>query len=333
MNTMRSPSCDRTHRGQTLVLITIFMTSLLGMAAMAVDVGSWYQDKRHLQNDADAAALAGAANIPVGTATSTATASFNKNKLTNETVTVTMPAQDTVTVKTTYAAPTFFAKLFGKSSATITATATAKIAANGVAQHHVSPYVVTVATYNNGLGTTLFSCDASGNCGTVDLPTAANNTGGSCSGPVYSGISQNVAGAITDTLDIGEVDVGGCLSPKTGNAQPSANAVNALSGSMAQDLTSLGNGQYSIIKQSWDDAQGLPPRLIFVPIVQDFAQGTNANMTVLAFAWFYITGATGNGNGLHINGQYVSMSLPASSKTVAWQSGKIGQITSVSLTS
>jgi hypothetical protein len=192
--------------------------------------------------------------------------------------------------------------------------------------------VVTVATYNNGLGTTLFSCDASGNCGTVDLPTAANTTGGSCSGPVYAGISQNVAGAITDTLDIGEVDVGGCLSPKTGNAQPSANAVNALSGSMAQDLTSLGNGQYSVVHQSWDDAQGLPPRLIFVPVVQDFAQGTNATMTVLAFAWFYITGTTGNGNGLRINGQYVSMSVPASSKTVAWQSGKVGQITSVSLT-
>jgi Flp pilus assembly protein TadG len=331
---MRVSSPDARHRGQTLVLITIFMTALLGMAAMAVDVGSWYQDKRHLQNDADAAALAGAANIPLGTATTTATATFNTNKLTNETVQVTMPAADTVTVKTTYAAPTFFAKLFGKSSATITATATAKIAANGVAQNHVSPYAVTVASYNNGLGTTLFNCDANGNCGTVDLPTAANTTGGSCSGPVYTGISTNVTAAITDTEVVGEVDVGGCLSPKTGSAQPSGTAVDNLPGSMAQDLTNLGNGQYSVIPNATDDdpATGLPKRLIYVPIVQAFASGTNATMTVLAFAWFYITGRTGGGQTLAINGQYVSISMPAASKTVAWQSGKVGQITSVSLT-
>ena len=35
--------------------------------------------------------------------------------------------------------------------------------------------------------------------------------------------------------------------------------------------------------QSWDDTQGLPPRLIYVPIVQSFSTGTNANMTVLYF--------------------------------------------------
>jgi Flp pilus assembly protein TadG len=323
--------CER-ERGQTLALIVIFMMSLLGMAAMSIDVGSWYQDKRHLQNDADAAALAGAAALSINGASSAASANFAKNKLSGETVSLTNPAYDTVKVTTTYAAPTFFAKLFGKSSATITATATAKLQAVGSAQHHVSPYVVTVASYNNGLGTTLFNCDANGQCGTVDLPTAANTTGGSCSGAVYTGISSNVSGAITDTLDIGEVDVGGCLSPKTGNAQPSANSVNTLPGSMAQDLTSLGNGKYQVIHQSWDDAQGLPPRLIYVPIVQSFASGTNSTMTVLQFAWFYITGATGSGQTLAINGQYVSMSIPASGKSVAWQPTQTGQITFVSLT-
>jgi hypothetical protein len=55
--------------------------------------------------------------------------------------------------------------------------------------------------------------DASGTCGTVDLPRADNTTGGSCSGNVYTGISQNVLSAITDQEDVGEVDVGGCLSP------------------------------------------------------------------------------------------------------------------------
>jgi Flp pilus assembly protein TadG len=323
--------CER-ELGQTLALLVIFMMSILGMAALAIDAGSWYQYKRHLQNDADAAALAGAAAFTISNASNAASANFAKNKLTNETVSVTTPAYDTMQVTTSYTAPSFFAKLFGHDSAAITATAQAKIQGIGSAQHHVSPYVVTVASYSNGQGTTLFNCDASGQCGTVDLPTADNMTGGSCSGNVYTGISQNVAAAITDQIDIGEVDIGGCLSPKTGNAQPSANSVNQLSGSMSQDLQSLGNGQYQVIHQSWDDAQGLPPRLIFVPIVQSFASGTNSTMTVLQFAWFYITGATGSGQGLKINGQYVSMSMPASAKAVAWQPSQTGQITFVSLT-
>jgi hypothetical protein len=67
--------------------------------------------------------------------------------------------------------------------------------------------------------------------------------------------------------------------------------------------------------------------------VQSFATGTNATVTVKQMVWFYITSATGSGQGLKINGQYVSMSLPASAVTVAWQPGQIGQVTSVSLTS
>jgi Flp pilus assembly protein TadG len=320
------------ERGQTLTLFVLFLMSLLGMAAFAIDVGSWYQDRRHVQNDADAAALAGAAGLRTSNAVSTATANFNLNKLSGETINVSTPAYDTVQVTTTYQAPSFFSKLFGHSSTTVTASATAKIQGIGSAQHHVSPYVVTVASYNNGQGTTLFNCDASGNCGTVDLPTADNTTGGSCSGNVYTGISQNVVSAITDQIDIGELDIGGCLSPKTGNAQPSANSVNTLVGSMSQDLQSLGNGQYALVHQSWDDAQGLPPRLIFVPIVQSFATGTNANMTILGFAWFYITSATGSGQTLKINGQYVSMTMTATSKAVSWQPSQTGQITFVSLT-
>ena len=175
---------------------------------------------------------------------------------------------------------------------------------------------------------------AASQCGTVDLPTAANITGGSCSGPVYTGITNNVTAALTGANDIGEVDIGGCLSPKTGNSQPSGNTVNNLPGSMAQDLKPLGNNRYEIIPQAWDDSQGFPPRLIFVPIVAQFATGTNATVTITQLAWFYMTGATGNGQGLKINGQYVSLSIPPNTgKATAWVPGRVGQVTFVSLTS
>ena len=320
--------------GQVVVFLVVFVTALLGAAAFTIDAGSWYQTHQHLQADADASALAGAAYISSNGASAGANAEFTKNKWSGESASITFPAYDTIKVTTSYNAPSFFARLFGKASAQLSATATAKIQAMGSVRHHVSPYVVTEASYNNGLGNTLFNCDASGNCGTVDLPTADNTSGGSCSGNVYTGISQNVLAAITDQEDVGVVALGGCLSPKTGNAQPSGNAVNQLAGSMAQDLKNLGNGQYEILPQSWDDAQGLPPRLIFVPIVPAFSTGTNANMTVSGFAWFYITGATGNGNGLRINGQYVSVTIPDLGGTPgAWVPGKLGQVTFVSLAS
>jgi hypothetical protein len=65
--------------------------------------------------------------LTTSSATATATTEFNKNKMTGETVSVTTPAYDTVQVTTSYNASAFFAKLFGQSSVTVSATATAKI--------------------------------------------------------------------------------------------------------------------------------------------------------------------------------------------------------------
>jgi len=325
------------ERGQSLVLITVFMMSLLGMAAMAIDAGSWYQDRRHLQDDADAAALAGAAYIPAGTQTSSATTNFDKNKMTGETATVTTPTYDSVAVSVSYPATSYFARLFGITSATITATATAKIQASGSVAHHVSPYAVLRSVYNNGAGTSLFTCSGSGstsNCGTVDLPTASNTTGGSCTGSVYTGNSQNVSDALSDLIDIGTLVVGGCLSPKPGAAQGSATVADGLLGTFNQDLRSLGNGTYEVIHQSYDDAQGLPPRLIYVPIVDQFTQGTTGPWTITGFAWFYMTGSTGNGSNRTIGGQFVTIAAPPlGGNSVSWVAGQVGQVTSVSLTS
>jgi Flp pilus assembly protein TadG len=324
------------ERGQSLVLITVFMMSLLGMAAMAIDAGSWYQDRRHLQDDADAAALAGAAYIPAGSQSSSATTNFNKNKMTGETATVTTPTYDSVTVSVTYPATSYFARLFGITSATITATATAKIQASGSVAHHVSPYAVLRSVYNNGTGTSLFTCSGSGvtsNCGTVDLPTASNTTGGSCTGSVYTGTSQNVSDALSDLIDIGTLNVGGCLSPKPGAAQGSATVADGLLGTFAQDMHSLGNGTYEVVHQSYDDGQGLPPRLIYVPIVDQFTQGTTGPWTITGFAWFYMTGSIGSGSNRTIAGQFVTIAgPPLGGNSVSWVAGQIGQVTSVSLT-
>ena len=58
----------RSERGQSTVLTLVFLTVLLGMAALVLDVGSWYRTKRAAQSTADAAALAGAQALPYDTA-------------------------------------------------------------------------------------------------------------------------------------------------------------------------------------------------------------------------------------------------------------------------
>jgi hypothetical protein len=52
--------------GQALVLVALWLTVLLGFAALAVDVGRFYAERRYLQNAADAAVLAAANKLIAG---------------------------------------------------------------------------------------------------------------------------------------------------------------------------------------------------------------------------------------------------------------------------
>ena len=54
----------KTERGQALIMFALGLAVLLGFTAMAIDVGLLYEDRRHLQNTADAAALAGVVDLP-----------------------------------------------------------------------------------------------------------------------------------------------------------------------------------------------------------------------------------------------------------------------------
>jgi Tfp pilus assembly protein PilX len=60
---------NKREHGQTLLIFVLALTVLLGFTAMAIDVGLFFQDRRHLQNTADAAALAGVAELPLNPAT------------------------------------------------------------------------------------------------------------------------------------------------------------------------------------------------------------------------------------------------------------------------
>jgi len=62
------------QRGQTLIIAVLSMGVLMGLTAMAIDAGLFYEDRRHFQNSADAMALSGVAELPLNPAQATARA-------------------------------------------------------------------------------------------------------------------------------------------------------------------------------------------------------------------------------------------------------------------
>lgn len=121
--------------GAVLVLVAVLMVAMLGLAAFVIDVGHWYQVHRQAQAAADAAALAGAQDLPgsATTASSDATAYVNKN-ISGATTSVTTPYQSSsseIKVSVSVSSPSFFGKLLGISSATISASAAAAATPTG----------------------------------------------------------------------------------------------------------------------------------------------------------------------------------------------------------
>jgi Flp pilus assembly protein TadG len=115
--------------GVIIVLVAGMLVLILGMAALAIDVGSFYQAQRQAQSAADAAALAASQDLPasMGAAANDGTTYGHKNFPT-ATVNVTTNYNNNssqVQVKVTAQTPTFFGQLFGMTSATVSATAVA----------------------------------------------------------------------------------------------------------------------------------------------------------------------------------------------------------------
>ena len=129
--------CLDREAGQTLPLFVVFLVVLLGMCALAIDVGFWAQGKRATQNSADASALAGAAFLGVNwsTAQSNAGSMFAKNMASGDTAnytqTTTYIPNDTIQVTVNRQAQSFFAKVFGKTSVSLVSSSKATMVQNG----------------------------------------------------------------------------------------------------------------------------------------------------------------------------------------------------------
>jgi uncharacterized membrane protein len=101
----------RDESGQVFVFLAVILVGIVGMAALVVDVGSWYQAQRKLQTAADAAALAGAQHLPteLSTARTVALDFAQKNYAGIPAPTVTFPDAGTIDVAARADTPGIFA--------------------------------------------------------------------------------------------------------------------------------------------------------------------------------------------------------------------------------
>jgi len=135
------------QEGQAILMTVLFLAGILGMAALVLDVGSWFREKRQLQASADAAALAGAQALPGSPSNATTLAvNFGGSNgggvlASNVSITSDLSANDTITVQAKSTAPGFFSKVFGVDTVNVGASAAARAEIPSQAEF-VAPMVV-----------------------------------------------------------------------------------------------------------------------------------------------------------------------------------------------
>jgi Flp pilus assembly protein TadG len=286
----------RGERGQAFVLMALALVMVCGMAALVLDVGNWFRDKRRLQGTADAAALAGAQLLPdnPGGAQTQALSYANKNggdvAGANIVISSKYQANDTIAVKAARNDPGIFSRVLGRTSADITASAKARVGPPAQALA-VAPMVVhcnhpLIQNCNNnhmpqfGVPTTLpFSAlGAPGAFGMLNLDGSTGTIGTSTEAAwISKGFNKYLP------LGMYKSDPGAKFS--------SSNVQSALSGRIGT--------------------------VLLFPVFRTLnGTGQNAQYDIIGWIGFYLTGYTVRGNNATLSGyftQYIAQGILAQS--------------------
>lgn len=120
----------RDERGAVFVFVAVMMVAILGMAALVVDVGSWYSARRQAQSAADAAALAAVDDLPSSQSTATTDAqTYVAKNISGATASISFPSSSQIKVTVSTTLPSVFGGLLGVKSVNVSASATASKAA------------------------------------------------------------------------------------------------------------------------------------------------------------------------------------------------------------
>src|SRR5213592_436646 len=117
-----------------LVAFVLALAVILGFVAMTIDLGLFFEDRRHLQNTADAAALAGVAELPANPAAAKSKAAewaakhgVSSGELKTIEVRTTDYPNDTMYVEVERQFSWVFGRVLGKRTSVVPASAAAQV--------------------------------------------------------------------------------------------------------------------------------------------------------------------------------------------------------------
>jgi hypothetical protein len=279
----------RNDTGQATVLTVVFLTVLLGMAALVLDIGSWYRADRATQSTADAAALAGAQALPYDPANASTLAMQYANKnggglaASDISISKSLVPNDTISVHVRGNAKGIFTKLFGVKSVSVGSTAKARASLMQSAQY-VAPIGVNVK-HPKLKGTSSCPCFGTGNLTT--LPLGKTGAPGSFDLLNIDGSKGGTGGQILADWILhgysGYLPIGSYLSD---------------TGAKWND---------SLVQNALEQRLQTDPVLLF-PVYDTLSgSGSNASYHVVGWVAFHVTGHTASGSTGSITGYFVQV--------------------------
>lgn len=240
-----------------------------------------------------------------------------------------MVANDSVTVSASRVAPGFFSRLFGVSGVTLRASAQATIESvvGYKSTGNVMPWGIMRGSYTVASSYSMkIANDGSSQSGALDVPYESG-----CSGA--SG-SNDYRQLINGTTLACPLSVGQSLGLQSGSIPgPTQQGITDRISTFlpADQIVSVGpNGTATILQPN-------SPQLVLIPIIENQDGTTNwtggsMNVRIVGFAWFVITGVSGNGQKVTVTGEFVGIESADPNATLGGYIGLPGGATSVELT-
>jgi len=320
------------ERGQALIVFAGLLPVLLGMAGIAIDYGAYASERRHLQNSADAIALAAAQELPDEDAAMDVAedwADRNGLDLADVSITVTGGSIDPQ-VRVEIVRPHSFAfmPILGVDQRDVGARAgAAKFSFGGAAG--VVPWSITQATLDAsppGTEVTIKYDSTGGNNGNFGAIRIDGNGASDYEDAAKYGSTTEVCAATTPGCSTSLCPGTNCAEtapecdgpecqPKTGNMTgPTRDAVDFRMdhtstscdsfGEVFSTSPSGGTGLYALNPDCnpWLDPGQCPAapssapcsrRVIIIPVINSFGNGSSDPVTILRFALLFLEGYEG----------------------------------------
>lgn len=299
---MRITRFLRDENGTVTVLMAAAMVALIGMAALAVDVGMMYLAKNRLTNTIDAAVLAGAHDLPddpLG-ALQKAQAYVQLNGVAGTTADFRIGTDGkSISGTGNVNLQLFFARVLGFNTQLIDASSFARIGAVSSARNIV-PFGVGDHPYTYGQAVQIKYSNG-------DYLTPGWYGALALGGSGASTYESNITNGYSGTIKIGDI-----LPVETG----------VMAGPTKQGIQARINACTHSPQCTIDHYVEGCPRILVVPLGYNTpGTGSNVDFVVTAFAAFLIDDSNNNGNSGDVSGKFIQYIVPGETSPTATDRG------------